>query len=210
MRAIIIASGVCSADFAVTLYPKDVVIAVDGGYRHCVHWHIRPHVVIGDMDSLSNEDMEAISLAGIPMHRHPPRKDQTDLELALEYAVGLGADTILLLAVLGARWDMTLGNVMVLRSPKLSGIAVRIIDGLQEIFLIRERAPEAFFGKKGDILSLIPLTSEVTGVSTAGLEYPLRHETLYAGSTRGVSNVFLEETAMVSFEKGLMLCVIHH
>ena len=210
MRAVVIANGVCSADAGAVIQPDDIVIAVDGGYHHCVRWNILPHAVVGDTDSLSSEDLKAISLADIPMYRYPPRKDQTDLELALDHAVNLGADTILLLAALGARWDMTIANVMLLMSPRISGITVHIIDGSQEICLIRGGEHREFSGNTGDILSLIPLCSEAVGVCTGGLEYPLFHETLYAGSTRSISNVFCEKTVTVSLEKGFLICVIDH
>ncbi len=45
------------------------------------------------------------------------------------------------------------------------------------------------------------------GVTTEGLAYPLRGETLEAGSSRGVSNVFVEETARISVERGVLLAI---
>ena len=56
-------------------------------------------------------------------------------------------------------------------------------------------------------LSLIPISSEVKGVETQGLYYPLKCETLFMGHTRGISNIFLGNTAKVSIKQGLLLAV---
>ena len=65
-------------------------------------------------------------------------------------------------------------------------------------------------GRSGDTVSLIPLVGDALGVRTTGLEYPLSGETLVFGATRGVSNLLLGETALVSLESGLLLCVVIH
>lgn len=209
MRAVIIANGILN-DSLSKLQDEDIVIAVDGGYRHCVSLNIRPSIVIGDMDSLTPEDLDEIIMAGITVSRHPVRKDQTDMELAMDHAIGLGADSILVYAALGARWDMTLSNVMMLASSRLTGCHVRILDDNQEICLVRDKEEKLFTGNIGDTLSLIPLGKDATGVCTRGLEYHLDGKTLLLSSTRGISNVFCEKTASVSVEEGLLLCVIHH
>jgi thiamine pyrophosphokinase len=65
-------------------------------------------------------------------------------------------------------------------------------------------------GKPGDTVSLIPLGGDTEGITTQWLEYPLEDETLYFGSTRGISNVLLDENATVFIKKGLLLCIIIH
>ena len=67
---------------------------------------------------------------------------------------------------------------------------------------------ETIGGQVDDLLSLLPLTSEATGVHTTGLYYPLQRETLHFSRPRGVSNVLTHEQAIVSLDSGLLL-VIH-
>jgi thiamine pyrophosphokinase len=55
---------------------------------------------------------------------------------------------------------------------------------------------------------LIPWGGEVRGVSTEGLRWPLRAETLFPNKTRGISNEMALETAVISQKSGLLL-VIH-
>ena len=209
MRAVIIANGIIGVIRPV-IFPEDIIIAVDGGLRHCLELKLRPHTLIGDMDSLSPEEIEAVTRSGIPISRYPARKDHTDMELALHSAISLGADDIMLLGALGARWDMTLANVMLLAAPELAGCRVRILDGMQEISLVRAGETRRFEGNAGDLLSLIPLKTDAQNVRVTGLEYPLSGETLYFGATRGISNVFHDQTATVFLEEGLLLCVLQH
>lgn len=209
MRAVIIANGVISGKHPV-LRPDDHIIAVDGGYRHCLAFTLCPHLLIGDMDSLTPEEIDTASRSGIPVARYPTRKDFTDLELALQTAVQTGADDIVLIGALGARWDMTLANIMILASPVIDGCRTRIWDGDQEISLLQGGKMHRFDGTIGDILSLIPLGKDVHHICTTGLEYPLSDETLHFSATRGISNVFCEKTATVVLGDGLLICVIQH
>jgi thiamine pyrophosphokinase len=209
MRAVIIANGIIGG-FRPAFFPDDIVIAVDGGLRHCLELKLRPHTLIGDMDSLSPEEIDAVTRSGIPISRYPARKDHTDLELALHTARSLDANDIVLLGALGARWDMTIANIMLLAAPELVGCRVRILEGMQEISLIQGGETHRFEGNAGDLLSLIPLCTAVQNVCVTGLEYPLNGETLHFSATRGISNVFCDHTATVFLEEGLLLCVIQH
>ena len=132
------------------------------------------------------------------------------MELALGLAVDLGADDILVLGALGARWDMTVANILLLTASELVGVTVRLIDGQQEIVLLRGGEEFTFHGRKNDILSLIPLGQDAQGVTLRGLEYPLENGVLRFGATKGISNVLLEKTATVYLKKGLLLCAFMH
>lgn len=209
MRAVIIANGIIGG-FRPNIFPEDTVIAVNGGLRHCLELKLRPHTLIGDMDSLSPEEIDAVTRFGIPISRYPARKDHTDMELALHAARSLGAEDIVLLGALGARWDMSIANIMLLAAPELAGCRVRILDDMQEISLVHGGETLRFVGNIGDLLSLIPLRADAHNISVTGLEYPLRGETLHFSATRGISNVFCDQTATVFLEEGLLLCVIQH
>jgi thiamine pyrophosphokinase len=139
------------------------------------------------------------------VRRYPPEKDETDLELAIEAALEQGAASIQIVAALGDRLDHTLGNIYLLTQPRLASLDVRLMDGEQEVFLIRNET--TLSGQPGQIVSLIPLMGPVPGVTTGQLAYPLRHETLYPDKTRGISNVMTAETATVSIDDGILLCI---
>ncbi len=210
MRAVIFANGKLDDLEAArsALQPGDLVIAADGGALHCRRLGFTPSVVIGDFDSLTEDDLQVLELAGARLLRYPERKDFTDLELALRYAAGEGADEIVVLGGLGARWDQTLANLLLPAAAGLATVRIRLLDGPQEIMLIRSGETLALPGDPGDIVSLLPLGGEAAGVVTAGLEYPLHAETLSFGTSRGVSNVISAPRASVSLGQGLLLCVL--
>ena len=150
----------------------------------------------------------ALENAGAQVIRHPVRKDQTDLELALDLAIGDGADDILILAALGGRWDQTLANVLLLARRGLDSVRVRLADGKQQITLLRGPGQIALDGQPGDTVSLIPIGGDAWGVTTIGLEYPLSNGTLRFGSTLGISNALLEAQATVTLKEGFLICVL--
>jgi len=207
MHAIVIANGhVGNADarWAQT-WPHDLVICADGGARHALALGLAPEVVIGDLDSLDSDLRSRLGRKGCQFLVHPARKDETDLELALRYAIYRRVDEILILGALDGRIDQTLANVLLLTLPDLEGIKVQIVAGDQEMFLIRDQV--SIEGQVGDTISLLPIVGDVTGVTTEGLEYPLQRGTLKFGSTLGVSNVLTAPVARVQVERGLLLCI---
>ena len=210
MRAIIIANGqIRDNDFYRSLIaPTDLVICADGGASNALALGMQPQIVIGDLDSLDGNLKAQLDAEGCQILTHPARKDETDLELAWRYAIDRGVDESLILGARGSRIDQTLANVLLLTLPEMRSVKIRILDGRQEVFLIRNEA--LVEGQVGDTLSLLPLTEQVTGIYTEGLEYPLENDTLYLGPSRGISNVLTSSQARVRIGQGLLLAVVIH
>jgi thiamine pyrophosphokinase len=183
----------------------DIFIAADGGTHHADALGAALQVLIGDLDSVTAEDVSRYAEKGVKILRFPPAKDETDLELALQYAIGQGYAPILLLGALGGRLDQQLGNLSLLADPALRSIDIRLDDGLTEAFFITERAE--IHGQPGDTVSLLPFGLPAEGIVTEALAYPLRGETLHPHRTRGISNEMLSEKASVTFKGGLLLCI---
>ena len=57
------------------------------------------------------------------------------------------------------------------------------------------------------MVSLFAVGGPAFGVTTYGLEYPLRHEMLTPGSSRGISNVVIDGPIMVEVADGVLLAV---
>jgi len=116
---------------------------------------------------------------------------------------------VLIFGALGARWDMTVANITLLAHPMFARMKLRMLDGNQELILLRANEQSVLNGHPGDSISLIPLTGDVAGIFTDGLEYPLEGEDLKFGSSRGVSNVFMQEQSQILFREGVLLCIIN-
>ncbi len=206
-RAVIFANGELEdlPALRALLEPGDTLVAADGGAGYLKAMGLLPSVLIGDLDSLDAGEIERLAQAGVHILRFPVDKNETDLELALRWALDAGFTRILISAALGGRLDQTLGNIFLLTQERLKDCDVRLDDGRVAVFVIRQSA--ALAGQPGDTLSLLPLGGPAEGVLTHGLRYPLKEETLYPEQTRGISNVFAGASASVSLTRGLLLCV---
>jgi thiamine pyrophosphokinase len=183
-----------------------VVISADGGSRHAQALGLKVQAVIGDMDSVDGQELEALRSAGATVRQARPDKDESDLELSLLYAAGLPVSRVVILAAFGGRIDASLANVQLLLDSRLAGMRMELWHASQTAWLIRPPG-ETVPGLPGDTLSLIPLGGPALDVSTYGLQYPLNHESLLLGPARGLSNVLRVEAARVDLASGALLAV---
>jgi thiamine pyrophosphokinase len=183
-----------------------LIIAADGGARIARKFGFTPNVVIGDMDSISPEELNDLQAKGAEIHRYPAEKDETDLELALLYAVEKDIQWIRVLGAIGGRFDQTLANVYLMALPQLTDCDIALVADNQMIRLFRS-GEHILHGQIGDTISLIPISGDVTNISTENLKYRLKNETLHFGPARGISNVMESKTAHVRFDDGWLLCV---
>jgi thiamine pyrophosphokinase len=183
----------------------DLVVAADGGANLCVAWDWPVHLVVGDMDSVDDEVASRLSRSGVPMHRFPVEKDETDLEIALRTALERGAGEVIIAGALGARIDHTLGNLALLALPELAGVRACIVDGGQTIWLVRKRL--TVWGQPGDTLSLIPFGGDACGVTVAGVHWPLEGADLPLGPSLSISNRLEEGQAEIAVRQGALLAI---
>jgi thiamine pyrophosphokinase len=229
MRIVIFANGVMAdpaVEAAAWIRPGDLVVAADGGSLHALDAGITPSVVIGDLDSLSDDLLLRLEAERVAFHRAPAEKDETDLELALMWAAEQqDVEEIVVLGAFGGRPDQALANLLLLAHPALTacassgadpgsaeagGCRVAMVDRAWTVVLIRGGETLALYGRVGDRVSLLPLGGPAEGVTTRGLAFPLHDEMLLFGPARGVSNRLAREAAMVSVRRGLLWCFHEH
>lgn len=204
-RAVLFANGEAQSRAALALQGDDFLVAVDGGLHNMQALGLSPQLLIGDMDSLTAEEVEACLQAGTEILRFSPAKNKTDLELALDEVLQRGYRDILIAFALGGRLDQTLGNLALLSRPDLNDCAVRIDDGLTEVTLLRHTI--TLECQPGDTVSLLPWGGEAGEVVTHGLEYALEGESLLPWQTRGISNRCTSERFSVSLDQGALLLI---
>lgn len=175
--------------------PKDFLIGVDGGTKHILKLGRKPDLIIGDLDSLPRLPK------GVPVIKYPTEKDQTDSQLALDYAIKQGFKKILIVGFLGERLDHLLSNVFLAATTRAS---ISIIEGKQQLFFVRDRI--TLTGRKGQLVSLIPLSGK-PHVTTSGLKWRLQGSTLKVGTSLGVSNVMTGRKSTIKVSRGVLLVV---
>ena len=181
------------------------VVAADGGLLRARELGLDVDVVVGDLDSVTPEALAAAEAAGARVVRYPRAKDATDLELALDEALELGARRTLLVASAQGRLDHLLASLLLLGSERYARLELDALVGDALVHVVRGERMLA--GVPSELLTLLPLGGPATGVTTEGLEYPLAGETLEPGTTRGVSNVFTSNGARVTLTDGVLLAV---
>ncbi len=207
-RVIIIANGdLDDPDYYFNLIGNtDYIICVNGGSSHALAIGVRPDLLIGDLDSLPNEVRRKTMNANPELREYPAAKDKSDLELALEYALELKPDRIIILGALGGeRADHGFINILLLNLCLKRNIPALIVDETHEVSLHDKSF--VIDGNRGDVLSLFALSEAVHSISTKGLKYPLINEDLFFSSSRGLSNEFTAGQATVTFSTGLLLAV---
>jgi thiamine pyrophosphokinase len=203
---VVVAGGAPLRPDVAALVPDDArVLAADGGLEHARALRLHVDAIIGDLDSASPADVEEAVAAGARVERHPTAKDATDLELALDAALGLDPARVLVLADDGGRLDHLLSALLLLGSGKYAAVGLDAQVGGALVHVVRDE--RALRGEPGELVSLLALHGPAEGVSTEGLEYPLAGETLEPGSSRGVSNVFVGSKARVRVEHGVLLAL---
>jgi thiamine pyrophosphokinase len=203
---IVVSGGEAPARDAASTVSRDAtVVAADRGLEHARALGLEVAVAVGDFDSAAPEAVAAAERAGTRIERHTAEKDETDLELALDAAMALGPRRILVLAGRGGRLDHELASLLLLASDRYADAQIDAHVGRATVHILR--SARELEGVPGELLTLLPAHGAAEGVRTDGLVYPLRGETLDAGSTRGVSNLFAASTARVTLERGVLLAI---
>jgi thiamine pyrophosphokinase len=170
------------------------VVAVDGALHLFRELQLRPHVLLGDFDSVSAELL--IAFSDVESIRYPTEKDQTDGELALRYLLDRGYSDIEVYGAIDTRFetDQMLANVFTLAiandyaRPGGIGIAARLVDHRQYIYLL-EDSSLTLTGKPGEMFSVLPI-SPLLRLTIVGAKWELVDERIEFGSTRPLRNLF--------------------
>jgi len=183
-----------------------VIICTDGAAERMREIGRVPHMIVGDMDSIRLETLSHFEEKGSRIVRHPERKDETDTQIALECAFEMAPERIRIFGALGGRIDHALANISLLVMCVERGIDTKIVDEGCELFVINDSC--AIEGRKGDTVSLLPLSSDVRGITLDGFEYPLESAIMEIGVPYGISNRLNGTTGTISVDSGYLL-VIH-
>jgi thiamine pyrophosphokinase len=205
---VVVAGGVLDIEWGKWFLSRPdvcVVIAADGGADRAVLVGRIPDVLIGDLDSVAAETLALCESKGVRVERFPAEKNETDTELALDWAhARAGDDEVILVGAGGGRVDHWLGNVGLLVKFAELGRVVRMVDERSQAW-VAGPGRQDLTAFRGHTFSVLPLSEEVEA-SAAGVKYGLNHLTLYRKQPRGVSNVV--ETAgapWLEIHRGLAL-----
>lgn len=186
---------------------KYLIISADGAVKNCLKLKLIPDIVIGDMDSIEEGDKEMIESHTINTVyvKSPAEKNESDTQLAMEYALRNKIKNIILIGALGKRIDHSLANLFNIASDRFKDVNLRILDDNYEISILRNSGEVK--GIIGNTLSIFSLTSSTYFINTDGLKYKLQNEELLFSPIRGISNIFEKKSAQIDIKDGIILLV---
>ena len=189
------------------MYGQNIIVC-DRGLEALYKLKIIPNHVVGDFDSVSPEILEFYKKQSqIIFHTYHAEKDNTDTDIALKLAIRLKSSKITIMGALGKRMDHAIANIHILKDALEANIPCQIIDEHNRIYLINKEMTLEKDKIYGKYVSLIPLTSEVEGITLTGFKYPLENYTLPIGTSLGISNEIIEDRAHIEMKKGILIVI---
>ena len=183
-----------------------LVIAADSGWEHATALGYKPDLLIGDMDSIRPEHLVEAHASDAEIIEHPTDKDFTDTELALQLARKFDYGHIHLVSGGGDRFDHLLAMVHSLVSHADDAtMSAHIGDNYVRIVTPREAAQLEL--SVGSTVSLIPLGGNAKGVTTTGLQWELKRDTLHSFASRGISNITTSPEVRISLRTGALAII---
>ncbi len=182
----------------------DFIVCADSGYSFAKKAGLTPNLIIGDFDSLKEELPQNTEVVKLNTH-----KDDTDTEHCVMECIRRGYKDFLLLGSIGGRTDHTFANIATLAflsEYNYNGIAR---NNGEEIRILKEGSYE-MNNKNGLIFSVFPYGCESVNVTYKGAEYMLNNKTLTYNVSRGISNVFVDDEAEITINRGRAILLTYY
>lgn len=174
----------------------DLVIAADGGYAALEALGVKANLVVGDFDSLGYVP-EAEEIV-----QHPVRKDDTDTLLAIRLGLERGYRNFVITGALGGRLDHTFANLQALLFLRDHGASGLLYGDGTAVTAVTNGS--ITINGEGT-LSVFTMDAKARGVYLRDVSYPLEDAELTNGFPLGVSNEFMEKSAVIGVNDGTLL-----
>ena len=200
----------------------DFVACADSGYSICTSAGYKPDIVIGDLDSLSQEQISEIDKLGIEKIVYPAEKSETDTLLCVRYGVAQGYDDFLIVGGVGGELAHTLANIQVLSFLTDLECKSEIITDSERLLMIDGELVSAVHEPKpvvplvisespGTKFSVFSYAERSSGVYIKNAKYELAEAVLTQSYPLGVSNEFINnEPVTISLKYGRLLIIVQN
>lgn len=178
----------------------DFIVFCDSGLKHLESLQVKPGLIVGDFDSHDNPHL------GVETIVLPCEKDDTDTVFAVKEAIKRGFDDFLLIGVVGARLDHTLGNVSILLYLDSLDKKGKIIDDYSEMEIVSNEP--ACVNDSFAYFSLLNISGTAKGITIENAKYLLDNAEITCEYQFGVSNEVLRgKVAKITVKEGKLLLI---
>lgn len=188
-----------TASFIKNIVQDKIIFAVDSGLEICKKAKIFPHIAFGDFDSVREETFKFFQKQKTPLRIYPTKKDLTDSQIALAYIhEHLKKHPLIITGAFGGRFDHFFS--LFYAALKYKNFLLLLDD--RECLLPLQKGEELhlFFSKMPKIISLLPLSTKVTGIFLDNVRYPLQNATLTKKIPYAISNEILAQKDQISIK----------
>ena len=182
-------------------------IGVDRGTLTLIKSGIQPIRAFGDFDSINENERAFIESTKTDLMVFPSEKDQTDLEIAIDWVLGEEPQRCWILGATGGRLDHSMMNVQLLIKGLDSKTEFILIDNQNIITILPPGVYDVTKVYDHPYISFIALSNKVAGMTLKGFKYPLTDAILTWGSSLCISNELLSDNGILSFKEGFVILI---
>lgn len=182
-------------DLLALLRRAELLVCCDGAANSCVAYGVVPDVIIGDVDSVSEQLKSSLSERIIRVED----QEINDLTKAFRYVLSQGHTKVTILGATGCREDHTLGNLSLLMDY-VEDAQVEMLSDYGRFYPCKNRC--ALSVRKGQEVSIFNFAA--TDFQSKGLMYPLYD---FTKLWQGTLNVAVEEKVEIT-AKGKFLVYV--
>lgn len=176
------------------------VVAADSGFDLALELGLQPDLVVGDFDSVIHR-RELDALPPQRVRRVAADKSLTDAELGLQALEELGCMRVIVAGAGAGRFDHQLAVLGLFERDRRLRVWLTAAEHMEAI-----AGTAHFSGHRHSTVSLFPLSSEVSGLASRGLRWPLDGLCFQRGFA-SVSNVVVTDEWQVTVGRGRMLLI---
>ena len=167
IEAVILANGDYPSDALPLQILKEApyVVCCDGGANEYIAKGHLPDVIIGDGDSLSEENR----LKYASLLHYNPDQETNDQTKAIQFLLEQGKRRIAIVGATGKREDHTIGNISLLMEYMRMGAEIRSCTDYGTFIPCKDTC--TFECRKGQAVSIFNFTAK--GLESEGLAYPI-------------------------------------
>ena len=185
---------------------------MDRGLAHALRLGLRPHVVVGDFDSVDAGTLERTreQWPDLVIEQHDRHKAHSDLDLALSFAWGLDPAEIALLGGGGGRLDHMMVSVTMLARPHYAALPLTAYIDASVVRAATAGMDMGLSADDGNLLTLLAVGGTVS-LHTSGLRWNLTPTTpLSSAASLGLSNELTGPDAHITVQSGTVLTMQTH
>ena len=213
MTTVVVCAGgpkneLCS--FSTFQQQQDIVfIGADRGALYLVEQGITPHAIVGDFDSLTDEEYQAVLAQTKNQQRFQQEKNETDTDLALLKALTYTPQEIVLTGVTGGRLDHYEAAVRSIYrlQKKHPSVELKIMNATNMLQFFLPGTYTIYADDRYRYLSFFAYGETVQDVTLRQVKYETTNEEISLGTSRFTSNEIIGATGSISFSQGICLMI---